>query len=547
MIRGTRVELRPATSMSRSYGGASWPKLNAEPGARDWLDAELHPRPDGPCGGRRRRDRARPLERRGRRFRRGRSRATTSPWPGHRCAIRRELVARPPPAAAGLESVAPRDDVVAKQKPNKPVLGVALVVHVTAATLTWRNLRNRPGRPGARQQDALACRERAEHARLGRVLALRPKLGAVAASPPAPRSGRSSAAALRAARSRVDDAPRRHFDPGALAGAARRGDPDGDLLELAELLDGAGFAYLEVSGGGVFDSAVRRGVESPWERIRALGAGRRRRSCSPCAAASSSARGRSADDLVRRFMASAAASGIDVFRLHDPLNDAGNLRVAAEAIAGRRARVRRRPPVRLSRHDALRRDREAAARDRRRPDRARRSRRPAPAASGRRAGRRAPRADRASPSASTPGGGPERARARARGGAGGRRPDRLRRLPGRARDASDLGGGARAGARGHRARHRASTSTRSGGAADLVDEHIGDMPITPLAAADLRPRRAPQAPGRARRGHRRAAARAHGAATGSTRCSTRSSASASRPARRRSRRRSGRSSPRRRS
>src|SRR2546421_389211 len=43
-----------------------------------------------------------------------------------------------------------------------------------------------------------------------------------------------------------------------------------DLLRLAEILDGAGFAYLEVSGGGVFDNAVRRGVESPWERIRAL-------------------------------------------------------------------------------------------------------------------------------------------------------------------------------------------------------------------------------------------------------------------------------------
>src|SRR5918999_960300 len=42
------------------------------------------------------------------------------------------------------------------------------------------------------------------------------------------------------------------------------------VLELAELLDRAGFAYLEVSGGGCFDSAVRRGVESPWERIRAL-------------------------------------------------------------------------------------------------------------------------------------------------------------------------------------------------------------------------------------------------------------------------------------
>ena len=55
-----------------------------------------------------------------------------------------------------------------------------------------------------------------------------------------------------------------------------------------------GFAYLEVSGGGCFDWAVKRGVESPWERIRALkarveDAARRSRS----AAASSSARGRS--------------------------------------------------------------------------------------------------------------------------------------------------------------------------------------------------------------------------------------------------------------
>jgi len=45
--------------------------------------------------------------------------------------------------------------------------------------------------------------------------------------------------------------------------------PTADLLRLAEVLDGAGFAYLEVSGGGVFDTSVRRGVESPWERIRA--------------------------------------------------------------------------------------------------------------------------------------------------------------------------------------------------------------------------------------------------------------------------------------
>jgi oxaloacetate decarboxylase (Na+ extruding) subunit alpha len=46
--------------------------------------------------------------------------------------------------------------------------------------------------------------------------------------------------------------------------------PTGELLRIAEVLDKAGFEVLEVSGGGVFDTAVRRGVESPWERIRAL-------------------------------------------------------------------------------------------------------------------------------------------------------------------------------------------------------------------------------------------------------------------------------------
>jgi len=108
--------------------------------------------------------------------------------------------------------------------------------------------------------------------------------------------------------------------------------PTADLLRLAELLDGAGFAYLEVSGGGVFDNAVRRGVESPWERIRALKA----RTTTPLALA---LRGRFlvgtrpvGGDFARRFVASAAASGIDIFRLHDPLNDVDNLREASEAI-----------------------------------------------------------------------------------------------------------------------------------------------------------------------------------------------------------------------
>src|SRR6266511_50055 len=104
--------------------------------------------------------------------------------------------------------------------------------------------------------------------------------------------------------------------------------PTAEQLRLAEILDSAGFAYLEVSGGGCFDSAVKRGVESPWERIRAL----RARTKTPLALA---LRGRFlvgsrpvGPDFVQRFVASAADSGIDVFRLHDPLNDVSNLREA---------------------------------------------------------------------------------------------------------------------------------------------------------------------------------------------------------------------------
>ncbi len=110
--------------------------------------------------------------------------------------------------------------------------------------------------------------------------------------------------------------------------------PTGEVLRIAEILDRAGFGCLEVSGGGVFDASVRRGVESPWERIRAIDA----RTTTPLGLA---LRGRFlvgskpvSPDIVRRFIACAAENGIDVFRLHDPLNDVSNLREAGEAIVG---------------------------------------------------------------------------------------------------------------------------------------------------------------------------------------------------------------------
>ena len=259
--------------------------------------------------------------------------------------------------------------------------------------------------------------------------------------------------------------------------------PTAEIFRLAEVLDGAGFACLEVSGGGVFDSAVRRGVESPWERIRALKA----RTTTPLGLA---LRGRFlvgsrpvGADFVRRFVASAAENGIDVFRLHDPLNDVSNLREAGEAIvgAGREFHAglvyspggegaadalveqsRKLPELNATRaliHDPTG---GAAATP---GGRARVARRGGLRAPGRlllsgRVGKRPRRLDR--------------------GRARGRRPDRVRRLSPRlvaapCRGRVPLGGARRDGLR-DRHRHRPAVE-----ASDVVDEHLGDEPVAPLA------------------------------------------------------------------
>ena len=108
--------------------------------------------------------------------------------------------------------------------------------------------------------------------------------------------------------------------------------PTAEVLRVAEILDQAGFACLEVSGGGVFDATVRRRVDSPWERIRGIKA----RVSTPLGIA---LRGRFlvgsqpvSGDIVGRFVSCAAENGIEVFRLHDPLNDVSNLREAGAAI-----------------------------------------------------------------------------------------------------------------------------------------------------------------------------------------------------------------------
>ncbi len=129
--------------------------------------------------------------------------------------------------------------------------------------------------------------------------------------------------------------------------------PTAELLRLAEILDAAGYSYLEVSGGGAFDAAVRRGIESPWERIRAIKAATKTPLMLAVRGAFLVGSRPLGDDLVRRFIASAAENGIDGFRLHDPLNDADNLRGAAKAVRAAGREFDAGLLYGSSRHDAL--------------------------------------------------------------------------------------------------------------------------------------------------------------------------------------------------
>ena len=322
-----------------------------------------------------------------------------------------------------------------------------------------------------------------------------------------------------------------------------------ELLRLAEILDRAGFAYLEVSGGGVFDSAVRRGVESPWERIRAIQA----RVKTPLGLA---LRGRFLvgsrpvdGEFARRFVASAAENGIDVFRLHDPLNDVSNLREAAEAIAAAERefeaglvyspgvagevdtlveQARKLPELGAARvvvhdptgslgpHGAA----ELVAADRRGERPARRRLLP---------GRRR-----------------QRDVCGARGDARRRRPRGVRDLSRRARRVPRLRRVARGGAQGPRPRHRRRRRSPLGGVGDRRPAHRRRAGHAARAASRRARRRVPPARRARRRGSTRACAR-RPPATGSTKSWRSSRGSAARSGRRRSRRRSARSSARRRS
>ena len=105
-----------------------------------------------------------------------------------------------------------------------------------------------------------------------------------------------------------------------------------DMLPICPKLDAVGYWSLECWGGATFDACVRFLKEDPWERLRKL------REALPRTRLQMLLRGQNllgyrhySDDVVRAFVARAAANGMDVFRIFDALNDLRNLRTAIEA------------------------------------------------------------------------------------------------------------------------------------------------------------------------------------------------------------------------
>jgi pyruvate carboxylase subunit B len=106
-----------------------------------------------------------------------------------------------------------------------------------------------------------------------------------------------------------------------------------DMEPIAEDMDNMGFHSVEVWGGATFDVCTRFLGEDPWERLRDL------KSLMPKTPFQMLLRGQNlvgyrhyADDLVKAFVEHSADTGIDIFRIFDPLNDERSLETAANAV-----------------------------------------------------------------------------------------------------------------------------------------------------------------------------------------------------------------------
>jgi pyruvate carboxylase subunit B len=114
----------------------------------------------------------------------------------------------------------------------------------------------------------------------------------------------------------------------SLLGGSLRGD---EIVPIAAKMDAIGFAAMEAFGGATFETQVRR-REDPWEYLRNLA------KATPNTPIQALIRGQNllanrnfADDVVELFVKHAAKSGVDVFRIFDPLNDLRNMEATVAA------------------------------------------------------------------------------------------------------------------------------------------------------------------------------------------------------------------------
>jgi pyruvate carboxylase subunit B len=133
--------------------------------------------------------------------------------------------------------------------------------------------------------------------------------------------------AKKKARVRLVDTTFRDAQQSLLGGNLR----SDEIIPIAAKMDKIGFAAMEAFGGATFETQLRA-HEDPWEFLRKL------RKVTPNTPIQALIRGQNlvskrnfADDVVQLFVKHAAKSGVDVFRVFDPLNDLRNMEAAIAA------------------------------------------------------------------------------------------------------------------------------------------------------------------------------------------------------------------------
>lgn len=106
-----------------------------------------------------------------------------------------------------------------------------------------------------------------------------------------------------------------------------------DMLPVLEDIDDIGYYAVEMWGGATFDACLRFLDENPWDRLRVV---KRHITKTPLQML---LRGQNivgyrhySDEIVRKFVSTAAKNGINIFRIFDALNDMRNVKPSIEAV-----------------------------------------------------------------------------------------------------------------------------------------------------------------------------------------------------------------------